>query len=234
MFGDSLLEVPAAQRVRKGWITAGSMALQALAMGCLLLIPLLKPVGLSLIRTVPTVTWQGVPRPVQIPQSQSGSAHYGSIALNVPHSWSFHPRVGTNEPDPPSGCVICSGAGRSPGPAGLPFSIGGAALPMPAVSPTPIAHPPHISRMMEGNLITQVKPQYPPMARTARIEGQVVLRAVIGRDGTIQNLRLISGHPLLVKAAIDAVSRWRYRPYYLNGEPIEVETQVTVNFTLNH
>ena len=88
--------------------------------------------------------------------------------------------------------------------------------------------------MMEGNLITQVKPQYPPMARTARIEGQVVLRAVIGRDGTIQNLRLISGHPLLVKAAIDAVSRWRYRPYYLNGEPIEVETQVTVNFTLNH
>jgi protein TonB len=77
-----------------------------------------------------------------------------------------------------------------------------------------------------------VQPVYPPLARSARIQGSVVLEALIGRDGTMQNLKLISGHPMLVPAAIDAVSQWRYRPYILNGDPIEVETQITVNFVL--
>ena len=70
------------------------------------------------------------------------------------------------------------------------------------------------------------------MARTAHVQGSVVLAALISSDGTIRNLRLISGHPMLAPAAIDAVSQWRYRPYILNGEAIEVETQITVNFKL--
>ena len=98
--------------------------------------------------------------------------------------------------------------------------------------PTPSVHPPRISRMMEGNLIYRIQPQYPPLARQARVQGIVVLRATISRDGKIENLQIISGHPLLVKSAMDAVLQWRYRPYYLSNEPVEVETQVTVNFTL--
>ena len=98
--------------------------------------------------------------------------------------------------------------------------------------PTPSVHPPRISRMMEGNLIYRIQPQYPPLARQARVQGIVVLHATISRDGKIENLQIISGHPLLVKSAMDAVLQWRYRPYYLNNEPVEVETQVTVNFTL--
>ena len=86
---------------------------------------------------------------------------------------------------------------------------------------------------MEGNLILRVQPLYPPLARQARIQGQVILRAVIRRDGMIENLQVLSGHPMLVQAAIDAVKRWRYCPYSLNGEPVEVETQVTVNFVLS-
>ena len=86
--------------------------------------------------------------------------------------------------------------------------------------------------MMEGNLIYRIQPQYPPLARQARVQGIVVLRATISRDGKIENLQIISGHPLLVKSAMDAVLQWRYRPYYLSNEPVEVETQVTVNFTL--
>lgn len=85
---------------------------------------------------------------------------------------------------------------------------------------------------MEGNLIHKIQPEYPLVAKAARIQGAVVLRALISKDGSIENLRVLGGHPMLVKAAIDAVSRWRYRPYYLNGEPVEVETQVTVNFVL--
>jgi protein TonB len=87
--------------------------------------------------------------------------------------------------------------------------------------------------MMEGNLMLRVQPLYPPLARQARIQGQVVIRAVISRNGMIENLQVLSGHPMLVQAAIDAVKQWRYRPYFLNGEPVEVETQVTVNFLLS-
>ena len=86
---------------------------------------------------------------------------------------------------------------------------------------------------MEGNLIHRVQPDYPAPARQIRVQGQVVLRAVISREGMIDNLQVVSGHPMLVKAAVDAVRQWRYRPYVLNGEPVEVETEVTVNFILS-
>lgn len=83
-----------------------------------------------------------------------------------------------------------------------------------------------------GRLLNKVEPVYPRLARDARVHGQVLLTAIISKDGTIQDLRVLSGHPLLVPAALGAVRQWRYRPYLLNGEPVEVETQVTVNFTL--
>jgi len=73
---------------------------------------------------------------------------------------------------------------------------------------------------------------YPAVARAARIQGTVVLSAVIAKDGTVENLSLLSGHPLLVPAAMDAVKQWRYRPYTLNGQPVEVMTQIHVNFQL--
>ena len=84
-----------------------------------------------------------------------------------------------------------------------------------------------------GLLIKRVTPNYPQLAKQARIQGHVILQAEISKDGTIENLRLISGHPMLAPAAIEAVKQWRYRPYMLNGEPVAVETQVQVNFTLS-
>src|SRR5580700_10471202 len=84
-----------------------------------------------------------------------------------------------------------------------------------------------------GLLIRRVQPNYPQLAKQARIQGQVVLQAEISKDGTIQNLQLISGHPMLAPAAIEAVKQWRYKPYLLNGEPVAVETTVLVNFSLS-
>jgi protein TonB len=86
--------------------------------------------------------------------------------------------------------------------------------------------------MLQGSLIRRVEPVYPSLAKTAHIQGPVVLVAVISKEGAIENLRLLSGHPMLVPAAIHAVSQWRYKPYILNNEAIEVETQITVNFVL--
>ena len=86
--------------------------------------------------------------------------------------------------------------------------------------------------MSEGDLLRKILPTYPALARSARVQGQVVLQAVISKQGAIENLKVLTGHPLLVPAAIEAVRQWRYRPYVLNNEPVEVETQITVNFSL--
>jgi protein TonB len=90
-----------------------------------------------------------------------------------------------------------------------------------------------VGGQVEGaKLIYQPKPEYPPLAKMARIQGTVRLEAIISKDGTIQDLKVVSGHPLLVKSALEAVQRWRYQPTLLNGEPVEVVTEVDVNFTL--
>jgi protein TonB len=89
------------------------------------------------------------------------------------------------------------------------------------------------SNMIEGNLIRKVQPEYPAIAKALHLEGSVVVKALIGRNGVIERTQVERGQQLLAKAAVDAVRQWRYRPYYLNGEPIEVETEITVNFVMN-
>jgi TonB family protein len=84
----------------------------------------------------------------------------------------------------------------------------------------------------QGLLVHKVDPVYPPEAQTVRIQGVVVLRAVIAKDGRVRDLSVVSGHPLLAPAAIGAVQQWRYKPYLLNGQPVEVSTEVLVNFKL--
>jgi protein TonB len=107
-----------------------------------------------------------------------------------------------------------------------------APLPPPPPPPTVDIKPQRIGgNVQESRLIHQVKPAYPPLAKQARVQGAVVLEAVINKEGTIQSLRVVTGHPLLTGAALDAVQQWRYRPTLLNGEPVEVITTITVTFT---
>lgn len=84
-----------------------------------------------------------------------------------------------------------------------------------------------------AKLIRQPKPLYPPLAKQARIQGTVRFNAIIGKDGAIANLQVVSGHPLLVPSALEAVKQWVYQPTLLNGDPVEVVTQIDVNFTLS-
>ena len=117
----------------------------------------------------------------------------------------------------------------------LPFIAAQPKLPPPAPK-SPESAPSGPIRVSIGvqmaKLIRQVKPEYPPLAKAARISGVVHLVGVIGKDGTIQNLQLISGHALLTNAAIEAVRQWRYKPTLLNGEPVEVICPIDVIFTL--
>jgi len=145
-------------------------------------------------------------------------------------------------PPPSTGGVVGGVYGGVPGGSaggvlgGLLSATASAAPPPPP--PPPVAAP-KISRIrVGGNVQAAAKirganPAYPPLAKQARIQGHVIFTAIIGRDGTIQNLQLVSGHPLLVPAAQAAVSQWVYHPTLLNGEPVEVITQIDVNFTLS-
>jgi len=82
-------------------------------------------------------------------------------------------------------------------------------------------------------LVNKVQPVYPPLARQTRISGTVRLHAIISKSGSVESLEVISGHPLLVRAAMDAVQQWKYKPTLLNGEPVEVDTTIDVIFSLN-
>ncbi|MEO8658617.1 MAG: energy transducer TonB [Bryobacteraceae bacterium] len=146
---------------------------------------------------------------------------------------------------PPSGAVGVVGGvpGGVPGGAaggvigGIIGGIPSAAPPPPPVKEAPKPVTPQRIRVggnvQSAKLIRQPKPSYPPLAKQARIQGTVRFNAIIGKDGTIQNLTLVSGHPLLVPSATDAVKQWVYQPTLLNGEPVEVVTQIDVNFTLS-
>lgn len=242
MFADSLLETSWSQCSRRSLTTLTSFGVQAVAIGALLLIPLLTNVVLPDTRILPTPVSWGTPAASQHIQRQRPTVVVSNLSDNrliepvsiPPHvrmidETTAPPQINYNEGDGVEGAVV---SGSKDGVL--------SAINSPTSRETPVlAPPPAVSRvfrsstLLQGSLIRQVQPAYPPLARSARIEGSVVLAAVISKDGTIQNLQLISGHPMLVHAALQAVSQWRYKPYVLNGEPIEVETRITVNFVLS-
>jgi protein TonB len=150
-------------------------------------------------------------------------------------------QIREEELPPPSSAGVVGGVpGGVSGPGGVLGGIIGAVPSAAPPPPPPVKkEEPKLTRIRVGgnvqaaNLIRKITPVYPPLAKQARIQGTVRFTAIIGKDGTIQNLQLVSGHPLLVEAARQAVSQWQYKPTLLNGEPVEVVTQIDVNFTLS-
>jgi protein TonB len=147
-------------------------------------------------------------------------------------------------PPPSAGGVVGGVPGGVPG-GTAGGVIGGIIGSVPTAAPPPPPPPVKVEKpvtpqrirvggnVQQAKLMRQPKPIYPPLAKQARISGVVRLDAIIGKDGTIQNLKVVSGHPLLVPAAMEAVKQWVYAPTLLNGEPVEVVTQIDVNFTLS-
>jgi periplasmic protein TonB len=237
---ESTLNSPWEGCSRRGLTTLTSFGIEALVVGVLLIVPLLRPLGTPLLHHLSTpISLSPVPpEPVAV-RSQPAAGpvanrNVAEIVLRQPDEIPAQIAPGTGElapPIAPSGAYIpgARGIGDS---TGVWNSVGAGTVPVIPKGPVPALQTIHLSHMSEGDLIHKVVPTYPPLARTARIQGAVILQAMISKSGTIENLRLLSGHPMLATAAIDAVRQWRYRPYILNGEPVEVETQITVNFSL--
>lgn len=231
-------------RARQPWTMAASATLQTGLVGLLILIPLLHPVGPLMRLDAPPVIYRPVtmvPPPVAnvIRASKATSLTFSDI-LRAPVRV---PREIAQIADLPE---FAGPVSPFPAQIGLPFDAIIGAIPDRAAPPIlrPVA-PPTFERplapatplrvstsVQAALLIFGPRPVYPPLAKAARVQGTVRLQAVIGIDGNIRNLRLTSGPPLLVKAALDAVQQWRYRPTVLNGTPVEVATEVDVNFTL--
>jgi protein TonB len=237
MFAESLLETSWAERERRRWTTLTSFGLEMLIVGLLLLVPLLTTVGLPSTRTVSTPISVGRRDPGPAPHVHGGRRGMQIVPYRgpimqpgvIPHDIPKGEDP-MQDPGPIGDPSLPIGTDLGPG-SGFPIPESGSRSVIPP-APKPITKVFRTSVILQGSLIRRVEPKYPPLAISARIQGPVVLAAVISKAGTIENLKLISGHPMLVGAAIDAVSQWRYRPYILNGDVIEVETQITVNFVL--
>lgn len=244
MLADNLLGKSWGSRSRRNWTTLTSFGLQGMIIGLLLLIPLWKTVGLPAVRVLPTPLSLGVPHAAPPPmQGRRPVTVLSSLANNLLIAPPSVPRTVAmirDDVPPPQmdfntgpGVQGSTGRGSPDGILGIFSETAPRVVPAPALAPKPSVREFRTSRMLEGSLIRRVQPQYPIPARNARIEGAVQLAAVISKEGTIENLQALSGHPMLIGAAIDAVRQWRYRPYVLNGEPVEVETRITVNFVLS-
>jgi len=235
----STLDSSWSERSRRGWTALTSFGLQAFVTAVLLILPLLRPMGLPSFHQLSTPISLGQPTEGPTIRPHSGSSHAPTNPIQIIFRPHFEPTTGRPAPADDGPPQI---AGSGPYVPGLPASgdphgirslfDGGSQPILPAAPPATIPHTFRLSHISEGNLIRKVQPAYPPLARSARIQGAVVLQAIISKQGAIENLSVLSGHPMLVPSALDAVRQWRYRPYILNNEPVEVETQITVNFSL--
>jgi protein TonB len=236
------------QRNQSKWTVLVSLSGQCIAFGVALLIPLIYTQGL------PPVQWARI----SLPSAPAPPAPERPMERQVARTNQTTQKVFTAPPSiPPKIAVIVDQAaipiplnggetgvagsiGSESGPVKIPIDLLAgpvAAPPAPSEKPKPVVRAPepmHVSGGVQAaKILRRVVPIYPELAKRARISGPVHLIGVIGKDGTIQNLRVVSGHPLLVSAVIEAVRQWLYKPTLLSGEPVEVIAPIEVNFNLN-
>lgn len=244
IFENILLTSTVGQRSRRTWATTTSFFLLLLVIGVLFLIPLWFTEALP--KQQQLLTFLEAPPPPPPPTASPAPVKVVKVASNITSRQLRTPsRIPTkvrmiNEEDAPPPVVAGGVVGGVPG--GVPGGqlggvIGGiisstssAAVPT-LPKPVPTVQRVRVSQgVVNGLLINRVEPTYPPLAQQARIQGIVVLTAIIGKNGSVQHLQVVSGHPVLAPAAIAAVKQWRYKPYVLNGQALEVETTITVTF----
>ncbi|HEX4005719.1 MAG TPA: energy transducer TonB [Acidobacteriaceae bacterium] len=236
MFEDSLVESTGRIRTRSPRYAAGSFLLQAALVSVVVLLPYLYPAALPpKFLSVPLIAPPPAPAPQMAAQRASAPVSRPVLSLDL----IAPPRIPAGiyqfiDPAPPGKIV---GSGVAPGTGdGPPGALLGGIVPPPA----PLVRlarpdgPVHVSSgVAAGQLVAPIQPVYPIIAKEAGIQGTVIVAATISTEGRIENLHVVSGPAMLVNAAVTAIREARYRPYLLNGQPVEVETTISVVFLLN-
>jgi periplasmic protein TonB len=248
MFSDSLLEF-GQQRKRRAFATTTSFIFNCVVVGVMLIMPLLFTEDLPKAQLLTFLVAPPPPPPPPPPAAEQVQRIVRQIQtdmlstgqLRTPTKIPQKVQMIREEEAPPPMAASGGVVGGVPG--GIPGGqvggvIGGIISATSSLATVPKFVPvvPQRVRISQGVtkglLVHRVEPAYPTLARSARVQGEVVLSAIIDANGEITNLQLVSGHPMLVPAALAAVREWRYKPYLLNGQPVEVETTITVIFSL--
>jgi len=244
MFEEMVISSPNPKKTNKPWTVLVSMAFQCLFLLILILIPLIYTEALPKAMMATMLTAPPPPPPPPPPPAIAQVVHVKPQAHLMDAGKLIQPRVIPKEvkqireeaePDVSVGMTGGVPGGVAGGSMG--GVLGGVIGGMGTAPPPPRPHQTGPLRVggnvQAARIINRVQPVYPPLARQTRISGTVRLHAIIGKDGTIQQLEVMSGHPLLQQNALDAVRQWRYQPTLLNGEPVEVDTTIDVIFSLN-
>jgi protein TonB len=239
LFQNSLVVSGAKSRPLNPCAAVGSVTLLFLVLLALVVIPLFhtdtlpRRERLTMLYIPPAAAASNDTR-ISVPTSAS---RYTPTTMRLPSPVHTTQEVPSPPVDTPGGVVGGVPGGVVGGiPNGALSQVLRSTSSMPVLAKTiaPVPKRVHVpAQVAEANLVYDVAPKYPPEAGRARIEGTVVLLAVIGKDGSVEDVRVKSGVSALAQAAIEAVKQWRYRPYLMNGEPVELESQITINFTLS-
>ncbi|HET8888384.1 MAG TPA: TonB family protein [Candidatus Angelobacter sp.] len=244
MFSDSLLELSRTERRRRKGAALFSFLVQGLIVAVLILLPLWFTDVLPAQQLVTFLVAPPPPPPPPAPAPPMKAVKMVSQIVNgqllAPSKIPKAVKMIKEEEAPPPATGVAGGVvGGVPG--GQPGGVIGSLISTAnrtstATAPKPSEIPKRLivsQGVSLGMLQSQVEPVYPMIAKRARVQGTVTLRAVISAHGTIESLQVIDGHAMLVTAAMDAVKQWRYKPYMLSGQPVEVETTVFVNFHID-
>ena len=245
MFEEMVVSSPHPTRTKKPMTVVISAVIQIAFLGILILIPLIYTEALpkTMMATMLTAPPPPPPPPpppaaVQVVKVRPQVHLMDAGKLLQPKIIPKEVKIIKEEAEPDPGVVGAVGgvpggvAGGSMGGV-LGGVIGGVGTAPPPPKPRPTGLVRVGGNVQAARIVNRVQPVYPPLARQTRISGTVRLHAIISKDGTIQQLEVMSGHPLLQQAALDAVRQWRYQPTLLNGEPVEVDTTIDVIFSLN-
>jgi protein TonB len=241
LFSDSLLDTSAGERKQRSTATTLSFVFECVIIGVLLVLPLMFTEALPTQQFLTFLIAPPPPPPPPPPATapvkvvrQTDLMNGGQLRTPTRIPQKVEIIREEEAPPPMNGGVVGGVPGGIPG-GQLNGVIGG------IISSTPTAIVPKLEPVKririsqgvtQGMVVHKVEPSYPKLALSARVTGVVQLKAVISRTGDIKELQVVSGHPILVPSAIEAVKQWRYRPYLLNGEPVEVETNITVTFQI--
>jgi protein TonB len=245
MFEELVVSSPHPQKTNKPWTVVVSMLFQILFLAILILIPLIYTEALPKTMMATMLTAPPPPPPPPPPPVAATIVHVKPQVHLMDSGKLMQPKVIPKEvkiikedAEPDMGSVGMTGgvpggvAGGSMGGV-LGGVIGGMGTAPPPPRPRQTGPLRVGGNVQAAKIINRPTPVYPPLARQTRISGTVRLHAIIGKDGTVQQLEVLSGHPLLQQAAMDAVRQWRYQPTLLNGEPVDVDTTIDVIFSLN-
>lgn len=239
MFDELLESTSEKKKTNKSWSVILSAIVQTTILGILILIPLIYTEALPKAM-LSTLLIAPPPPPPPPPPPTVVKTVIKPVARLIQSGKLMQPRAIPKEVAVFKEAELPPDVINNSGPTGGVFGgipgqgiIGGSG---PAAPPPPKPATP--ARIKQGgnvtaaSILSQTRPLYPPLARQARIQGNVVLHAIIDKEGKVAQLEVVSGHPLLVQAALDAVKQWRYKPTQLNGDPVEVDTTITVTFTM--